>query len=223
MIVAAAGLGLRAYNAFTTYGSYAVYYAAPLVLLLGILHARVAERRPHAATAVLAALGLGAAGLAGYALGGLYRHDDTAVHTARGTFLTTAQSAAALAPTVRSVDRLTAPGERLLAAPLDGGIYFMTDRRPALRELSLLPGLIVSNGEQRTAIARLRREHVRLAVLGARDFSDWGSATFGTDYDRLIGSYLRRASPSREDFGTLAPPAAGTNPSLGFTLYRLPG
>ena len=75
LIVAAAGLGLRAYNAFTTEGSYAPYYAAPLVLLLGILHERVAARWPQARGAVLAVLGLVAAGLAAYALGGLYVHE----------------------------------------------------------------------------------------------------------------------------------------------------
>ena len=221
LIVAAAGLGLRAYGAFTTYGSYAAYYAAPLVLLLGILHTRLAARRPRAAVAMNAALGLAAAGLAAYALGGLYRHDDTPVHTARGTFMTEATAAAALQPAVRAVDAQTSPGERILAAPLDGGVYFMTDRRPALRELSVLPGLIVSPSEQRAAVARLRRDGVRLALLGARDFTDWGHPTFGVDYDPLIGAWLRSRSTSTGVFGKLTEPARGTNPSEGFTLYRL--
>ncbi len=221
LIVVAAGLGLRAYNAFTTYDSYAAYYAAPLVLLLGILHARIAARRPRAAAASMAALALAAAGLAAYALGGLYRHDNTVVHTARGTFMTSSQGAGALQSAVASVDRLTAPGQHILAAPLDGGIYFMTDRTPALRELSVLPGLIVSAAEQRAAIARLRRDHVGVALIGARDFSDWGSRTFGVNYDSQIGEYVRRHSASSQVLGTLAAPVAGTNPSLGFMLYRL--
>lgn len=223
LIVAAAGLGLRAYNAFTTYDSYAVYYAAPLVLLLGILHSRVAASRPRAAVATMAALGIAAAGLSAYALGGLYRHDNTAVHTARGTFMTSAESAPALQAGVSAIERLTRPGQAILAAPLDGGVYFMTDRVPALRELSVLPGLIVSQAEQSTAIARLRRDHVAVALIGARDFSDWGHRTFGVDYDRQIGEYLQSNTLSSAVFGTLAEPVGGTNPSLGFTLYRLRG
>jgi len=223
LIVAAAGLGLRAYNSFTTYGSYAVYYAAPLVLLLGILHTRVAHRRPQAAAAVIGVLGLVAVGLAAYALGGLYRHDNTPVRTARGIFVTTARAAAALQPTVRRVDALTRSGERVFAAPLDGGLYFMTNRRPALRELSVLPGLIVSPSEERSAIARLRADKVNVAVLGARDFSDWGSPTFGSDYDARIGGFLRRTGVTREAFGSPGSPVGGTNPSLGFTVYSLPG
>lgn len=223
LVVAGAGLGLRAYNAFTTYDSYAVYYAAPLVLLLGIFHARLAERRPRASGAVLGVLALVAAGLAAYAIGGLYRHDNTAVHTARGTFVTSAPSAAALQTTLTRVDSLTRPGQRIFAAPLDGGVYFMSDRRPALRELSVLPGLIDSPAEERAAIQRLRRDHVTLAVLAARDFADWGTPTFGVSYDASIGAYLRSSKLAPQTIGTLTSPAEGTNSSQGFTILRPPG
>ncbi len=221
LIVLAAGLGLRAYNAFTTEGSYAPYYAAPLVLLLGILHTRVGECRPQARGAAMAALGLVAAGLAAYALGGLYIHDTAAVHTPRGTFMTTPAAAPALQGAVRRIDALSRPGERILAAPVDGGLYFMADRAPALYELSLLPGLLATPAEEAAAVTRLRREHVALAVIGARDFSAWGTATFGVNYDAQLGAYLRGAALSTETTGTLAHPAGGTNPSQGFTVLRL--
>ncbi len=223
LIVVAAGLGLRAYNAFTTYGSYAPYFAAPLVLLLGILHTRIAERRPQARLAALGALGLVAAGLAAYALGGQYSHYTTAVHTPRGTFVTSAEAAPALQAAVRQIDTHTAPNQRVLAAPVDGGLYFMADRRPALRELSILPGLIATPAEERAAIARLRGERVTVAAVGAREFASWGTPTFGVDYDPLLGAYLRGSASSTAVVGTLADPVGGTNPSKGFTVYRLPG
>jgi hypothetical protein len=221
LIVVAAGLGLRAYNVFTTEGSYAPYYAAPLVLLLGILHARIAERHPQARVAVLGALGLVALGLAGYAVGGLYRHDTTAVHTPRGTFVTDAAAAPALQAAVNQIDTLTHPDQKILAGPLDGGLYFMSDRRPALYELSLLPGLLDSPAEEQAAISRLRRAHVTLAVIGARDFSAWGTPTFGVNYDPLLGAYLRNSTVTKSVVGTLANPIAGTYPSKGFTILRL--
>jgi hypothetical protein len=223
LIVAAAGLGLRAYNAFTTEGSYAPYYAAPLVLLLGILHGRVGERWPQARAAVLGALGLVAVGLATYALGGLYVHDTTTVHTPRGTFVTTAAAAPALQAAVRRIDAASGPGEAILAAPTDGGLYFMADRRPALYELTLLPGLLAGAGVERAAVARLRRERVALVAIGARDLSIWGTPRFGVDYNPLLGAYLRRSTIATNTVGTLADPAAGTNPSKGFTIIRLRG
>jgi len=221
LVVAAALLGLRAYNAFTADGSYAPYYAAPLVLLLGILHTRLAERRPQARVAAIGMLGLVAAGLATYSLGALYRHITTPVHTARGTFMSTAASAPALQATVSYIERTTRPGEPIFAAPVDGGLYFMTNRPPALHELSLLPGLLASRAEQIGAIARLRQKRVSLAVIAARNFSSFGTPTFGVDYDRLLGDYLRQSSVAVSTIGDLRLPVGGTNPSKGFTIHRL--
>jgi 4-amino-4-deoxy-L-arabinose transferase-like glycosyltransferase len=221
LIVVAAGLGARAYNAFTTEGSYAPYYAAPLVLLLAILHARVAQRRPEARLVAIGALALVAAGLSAYALGGLYIHDDTLVKTSRGAFMTTAAAAPAIEGAVRAIDASTPPDQPILAAPVDGGLYFMSDRSPALYELSLLPGLLATPAEERAAIARLRREHITVAIIGARDFSSWGSPTFGIDYASLLGRYLRGAATSTTTIGTLRNPVGGTNPSHGFTVVRL--
>lgn len=221
LVVAAAGLGLRAYNAFTTEGSYAPYYAAPLVLVLGILHQRLGDRRPTARAASLGALGLVAAGLLAYAIVGLYRHETTTVHTARGSFVTNAAAAEPLQQTLRAVDAQTRPSDRILAAPADGGIYFMADRRPALYEVMLLPGLVYGQADEAAAIAQMRREHVPLAAIGARNFSLWGTPTFGVDYDRLIGAFLQRSALSDTTYGTVAAPAAGTNPSKGFHVIRL--
>jgi hypothetical protein len=221
LIVAAAALGLRAYNAFTAEGSYAPYYAAPLVLLLGILHERIADRLPAARVAALGALGLVAAGLAAYALVGLYADKGATVHTPRGSFATTAASAPALTKAVAAVDAQTRPGQPILAGPADGGLYFMANRPPALHEVMLLPGLLDSRADQAASVARLRAANVGAAVIGARDFSAWGWKTFGVDYNRLLGDALRRATVSSEVVGRLSDPAAGTNPSKGFTVARL--
>jgi hypothetical protein len=143
------------------------------------------------------------------------------VHTPRGTFVTTAAAAPALQGAVRAIDSSTRAGERILAAPLDGGLYFMAARPPALRELSLLPGLLATRAEEASAVGRLRGEHIALAVIGARDFSPWGTPRFGVDYAPLLGGYLRNAAGSMRTVGTLQHPVGGTNPARGFTLVRL--
>jgi 4-amino-4-deoxy-L-arabinose transferase-like glycosyltransferase len=221
LIVVGAALGLRAYNAFTAEGSYAPYYAAPLVLLLGILHQRVAERWPLARPAAWGALALVAAGLFAFSVGGLYVHDTTTVHTPRGSFVTTRASATALQPAVAAIDRDSGPGQTILAAPTDGGLYFMADRRPALHELTLLPGLLATPAAEAAAVARLRREHVALAVIGARDLSVWGTPTFGVDYYKPIGAYLQGSATMTTSFGSLTDPSGGTIPSKGFTIQQL--
>ena len=218
---AAAALGLRAYNAFATEGSYAVYYAAPLVLLLGILHQRAADRWPAARAASLGALAVVAVGLGSYAMLGLYADQTTTVHTPRGTFVTTAAAAPAIEAAVERVVAATRPGDAILAGPADGGLYFMTDRRPGLYEVMLLPGLLDTPADERAAIASLRRRGVRVAVIGARDFTVWGWPRFGEDYNPLLGAYLRGATAERTVTGTLADPPGGTNPSIGFEVLRL--
>jgi hypothetical protein len=221
LLVAGAALGLRAYNAFTSEGSYAPYYAAPLVLLLGILHERIGQRAPAARVPALAALGLVAAGLAAYALIGLYADKDASVHTARGTFVTTPAAAPALSAAIKRVDAASRPDQPILAGPADGGLYFMTDRRPALYELMLLPGLLASRADEERAVTDLRRQHVPVAILGSRDFSKWGWKTFGVDYNRVLGDALRRATVASQTVGQTSDPPAGTNPSKGFTVSRL--
>jgi hypothetical protein len=87
--------------------------------------------------------------------------------------------------------------------------------------LTLLPGLLATPAEERAAVARMRREHLALAALGARDLSVWGTPTFGVNYDQLVGAYLRGAASATSTVGTLADPVGGTNPSRGFTILRL--
>ena len=109
----------------------------------------------------------------------------------------------------------------VLAGPADGGLYFMTDRRPALYEVNLLPGLLDSAADERIAVARLERERVGLALIGARDLSDYGSPTFGRDYNPILGAWLRAHTVERTTVGTLRDPVAGSGPSRGYEALTL--
>jgi hypothetical protein len=221
LVVAAVALGARAYDAFTAEVSYAPYYAAPLVLLLALLHQRVAERWPEAARASIAALGAVAVGLSAYALVALYPDQNTELRTARGTILMTDRAAPAFQGTIDYVERTTRPGEPILALPADAGLHFMTGRPPALYDVMFLPGLLDTTADERAAITRLRQEGVRVAVEGERRFVGYGFTHFGVDYNRLLAEELAsRGGPARV-FGTLGSPAAGTNPSRAYKVYRL--
>ncbi len=220
LVAVAAALGARAYDAFTLEASYAPYYAAPLVLLLALLHERLADRWPQARTASYAALAAVAVGLAAYAQVGLYRDDDAAVHTPRGSFVTTAAAAPGLQGAVAYIGDHTAPGEPLLAVPSDAGINFMTDRPPALYNPMFLPGLLDSRGDELAAIAAIDREQVRYAVVSARRFDGYGFSYFGEDYNRLLAKRIEREGPPVARFGS-GLPAAGTNPATLFEVYRL--
>lgn len=117
--------------------------------------------------------------------------------------------------------RRRSPGQPILVAPVDAGLYFFADRRPPVYELTLLPGLLANPAAERTAITRLRIDHASLAVLASRDNSLWRSGPFGVGYDKLVGAYLRSMTATTTTVGSLAAPAGGTYPSHGFTILRL--
>jgi hypothetical protein len=221
LIVVAAALGARAYDAFTADVSYAPYYAAPLVLLLAVLHQRIADAWPAVRVPAIGALAAVAAGLALYALVALYPDQSTAVHTARGTVMMGPEAARAFQPTIDYVRSHTAAGEPILALPADAGLYFMTDRPPALYDAMFLPGLLDSRADEQAAIARLQREGVRLAVVGQRRFVGYGYTTFGADYNRLLASYLERRGPVAAFGDRRQAPAAGTNATRDYRIYDL--
>jgi hypothetical protein len=222
LIAVAVLLGLRAYNEFTTEGSYAPYYAAPLVVLLGILHQRIAQTRPITGRWPLVFLLFAALGLGTYAIGGLYDDESAVVHTPRGSFVTTPGSADATSAAVAEIGRLTKSGDAIFAGPADGGLYFMSDRRPALYEVMTLPGLLATVKDQRRAIGQLRAARAQVAVVGLRDFSVWGWKRFGVDYNRAFGDFLRASTVHERVIGSASgPAAAGTAPSGAFQIRTL--
>ncbi len=210
----------RAYDEFTM-SSAAPYYAAPAVLLLGLLHQRVAERWPSARIASMGALAAVAAGIALYSAVALYPDKNTVVHTAAGSYVGAGDSGAVEQEAVDFVRSHTAPGEPVLALPADAGIYFLADRPPALYENMFLPGLLDTRADERAAIARLQREHVRYALISTRDTSNFEIGRFGYGYDRLLGSYLRSGRLVRT-LGDPSVSAGGGNPSRAFRIYALP-
>ena len=71
------------------------------------------------------------------------------MRTQRGTFVTDGRAAPALAAVVSAVqERTRARGSRSSPHRRTAAFYFMTDRRPALYELMLLPGLLDSRADE---------------------------------------------------------------------------
>jgi hypothetical protein len=220
LVGVAAALGARAYDAFTAEASYAPYYAAPLVLLLALLHDRLAKRWPQARFAAYGALAAVAIGLAAYAQVGLYRDDNATVTTPRGSFATTAAAASGLQGAIDYIRTHAAPGEPLLAVPSDAGINFMSGHRPALYNPMFLPGLLDNRADEVQAIAELEASGARYAVVSRRRFDGYGFEYFGGDYNRLLAARIEREGPPVARFGS-GPPVGGTNPATYFEIYRL--
>lgn len=220
LVAVAAALGARAYDAFTAEGSYAPYYAAPLVLLLALGHDRLGKRWPQAKIASYAALAAVAVGLAAYAQLALYSDDSAKVETPRGSFETTAASAPALQGTIDFIRSHTAPGEPVLAVPADSGLNFMTKRPSPLYDAMFLPGLLDSRADERAAIARLKAEGVRYAVVDKRRFVGYRYERFGIEYNRMLAAWIAGDGKPVATFGD-GKRVGGTNPATSYAIYRL--
>lgn len=219
LVAVAVLLCSRAYDQFTM-TSAAPYYAAPAVLLLGLLHQRVGDRWPGARPAAMAMLAAVAAGIALYEAVGLYPDKGTVVHTAAGDYVADSRSAGAQQEALDFIRTHTAPGEPVLALPADAGTYFLADRPQPLYENMFLPGLLDTRADERAAIARLEREGVRYALVSNRDTSAFETGRFGSGYDQLLGRYLR-SGRLVATFGDLSAAPGGGNPSQGFRVYAL--
>ena len=209
----------RAYDMFTM-TSAAPYYAAPAVLLLGLLHQRVGDSWPSARPAVMGMLAAVAAGIALYAAAALYPDKGTVVHTAAGDYVADSRSAGAQQQAIDFLRTHTAAREPVLALPADAGLYFLADRPQALYENMFLPGLLDTRSDERGAIAQLRRERVRYALVSTRDTSAFETGRFGSGYDRLLGRYLR-SGRLVQTFGDIDAAPGGGSPSQGFRVYAL--
>ncbi len=220
LVAVAVALGARAYDAFTAEASYAPYYAPPLVLLLALLHDRLAVRWPQARAALLAALASVALGIATYTAVALNPDDSAAVHTPRGTFVTTPGSAPAQQGAIDFIRTHAAPGEPVLAVPADAGFNFMSEHPPALYDPMFLPGLLDSRADEVAAIARLEAEGTRYAVVDKRTFVNYGYERFGDDYNRLLASWIERNGAPVASFGD-GGRSGGTNPGTSYAIYRV--
>jgi hypothetical protein len=169
----------------------------------------------------MGALAAVAAGIALYSALALYPDKGTVVHTAMGSYVAANDSAAVEQEAIDFVRSHTAADEPILALPADAGIYFLADRQPALYENMFLPGLLDARADERAAIARLRSEHVRYALVSTRDTSAFETGRFGSGYDRLLGRYLRSGTLV-ETIGDPSVAPGGGNPSQGFRIYALP-
>lgn len=217
LLFGAAAAAGRAYNRFTV-DSYAPYYAALPVLVAALLHQRLADRWPRARGVALGALGAMAAALALNAYAGHYRDDTTLIHTPRGSYMGFTPAGPATQRTIDFLAAHTRPGEPMLSVPDDPGFHFLAHLRPALRELTFVPGTLDTAADERTAIARLQRVRPRFVVVGAKTFDQYGYPRFGADYNQVLGRYLSTRYRRVAAFGDVAHPKRNAFPAEAFSV-----
>jgi 4-amino-4-deoxy-L-arabinose transferase-like glycosyltransferase len=170
----------------------AVYVLPLAAVFLVSLHLR--ELAPNRTARILGAVWLTAllAATAGLVLKDASAQTAT-VSSVGGSIAALPADAPAYRAAVSAIEHRTRPGEPILLAPQLTWLYALTERSNPLPQLSLLPGVLVTDAEQRAAIARLKAANVRLAVVDVHPFPAYDAGSFGVSYDRTLAQWIARS------------------------------
>lgn len=141
---------------------------------------------------------LGAAWLAFLAAAGIgltlkdARSESATVSGPRGTIAEAPAAANVYRAALRTITESTAPGEPILLAPQLTWAYVIAGRENPLPNLSLLPGALPDEVDERRAIARLEGAGVRLAIIDRRPYAEYGHDSFGSSFDRVLGAWIQK-------------------------------
>jgi hypothetical protein len=191
--VVLAVLAAKTYAAFFIYSTvpqYAVYTIPFVAIFLAHLHL-VELARGGGARAV------GAAWLAFMIVVGLgltwkdARAESATVHGPGGTMAVRPRDGTVYQAALSSIMDRTQPGDPILLAPQLTTLYVLTGRVNPLPQLSLLPGALPTEFDERAAIARLESRGVRFVVVDRRSFGEYGHSTFGGSFQRVLASWIR--------------------------------
>lgn len=89
------------------------------------------------------------------------------------------------------IEKETAPGDPVAVIPEGTSLLFLSGRRNPLREEIVTPGFLDAADEER-AIERLRNTHTRVILVANRPTPEFAEASFGTDYDRRLMSWIEQ-------------------------------
>lgn len=119
-----------------------------------------------------------------------YRRDYTFEIIARhGHLFTTHQVGQAMREALDFIEAHTVVGEAMAVLPEGSSITFLSGRRHQLRHQIFIPGLM-SEADEREAIACLQQRRVRYVLLVNRPMREFGAESFGRDYYSTLDNWI---------------------------------
>jgi hypothetical protein len=111
--------------------------------------------------------------------------------TAQGTWRTSPDLGIAFDQALHFIEGKTAPGDPVAVMPEGTSLLFLSGRRNPLRDEIVVPGFLDAAGEE-NAIERLRSSHTAVILITSRSTREFAEASFGTDYDRRLMSWIEQ-------------------------------
>ena len=111
--------------------------------------------------------------------------------TAQGTWRTSPDLGVAFDQALHFIEGKTVSGDPVAIMPEGTSLLFLSGRRNPLHDEIVLPGILDAAGEER-AIERLRSSHTAVILIANRASPEYSEASFGTDYDRRLMSWIEQ-------------------------------
>ena len=82
-------------------------------------------------------------------------------------------------------------GRVTLSIPEDAALYFLSGTDCPTRVYAFTPGAIVPGKMMAQTLSEIERKRVQYLIWSNREFPEYGTRTFGVDFDVAIGEYFR--------------------------------
>jgi hypothetical protein len=176
-------------------GGYPIYYNGPVVLAFLMLFRPIVPRRDQPRRIILRSeLLLSMGCIAVVALNAVSltadRSDLVQLTTKRGSILVPTQVAANYKAGVAFIEEKNRRGELVLSVPEDVSLYFLSGQDSPTRLFQFSPGVVAPGKMTDGVIAEIEKQPVRYLLWSNRTYADYGTTTFGKDFNQDLGAYL---------------------------------
>jgi hypothetical protein len=190
---------------------YSIYYDGPAILCFLLLADAVIPRSGHTELFITQAELLIAMSTVAFVLLHAYTFDyDLANRVPLVTDVGTIKVSKPMAESYRAaLDWMksgNARGQTVLSIPEDTSLYFLSGMDCPIRMMEFTPGLVAPGSMTEKQIAEIDASKVSYLLWSNREFPEYGTAVFGTDYNQELGDYLKsHYRPLRSLTGQKAP------------------
>ncbi len=114
---------------------------------------------------------------------------DYEITARRGRFFAPRSSGQAISEALDFIEKETRPDEVIAVLPEGSDLPFLAGRRMPLRHQILIPGLM-SERDEREAIAKLEDDQVRYVLIVNRPMREFGAEAFGRDFYQTLNAWI---------------------------------
>ncbi len=176
-------------------GGYPIYYNGPVVLAFLMLLRPIVPRRDQPRRIIVRSeliLAMGCVAVVAFNAVNLTadRSDLVQLTTKRGSILVPTQVAANYKAGIAFIEEKNRSGELVLSVPEDVSLYFLSGQDSPTRLFQFSPGVVAPGKMTDGVIAEIDRQPVEYLLWSNRTYADYGTTTFGKDYNQDLGGYL---------------------------------